>query len=316
MDTCKDYYYNRIKKNGRLMVIVPEEYRTFELYMLAIENKLLLRHVPEQYKTLELCKLAVKINIGRVFDYIPEQHHTLEFWKFAIQNNNDAIYNIPEQFKTLEIYNLAVRSADRYSISEILQNMPIQFRTLEICHTAIKKQFLCNIQNILNYIPEQFKTFEFYNILIQRPQYKDIFNYIPEQFKTIELYKNYVKYNGCLNEIPTEFRTLEICIIAFQNNSSQLEYVPEQYKPLVCIKSNNVLKDFTDNVNEIKEIDFIYVLLGGDEWEDIIILLSKEEAIKESKNYPNGRVEIFSKNNNLGYRPTYNYYKNGELCKN
>ncbi len=76
MDACKEYYYNRIKKNGRLMAIVPEEYRTLDMYMLAIENKLLLRYVPEQYKTLELCKLAVKINIGNVFEYIPEQHHT------------------------------------------------------------------------------------------------------------------------------------------------------------------------------------------------------------------------------------------------
>jgi len=44
--------------------------------------------------------------------------------------------------------------------------------------------------------------------------------------------------------------------------------------------------------------------------------LSEEDAINESKNYPNNRVEIFSKNNNLGFIPTYNYYKNGILVKN
>ena len=60
-------------------------------------------------------------------------------------------------------------------------------------------------------------------------------------------------------------------------------------------------------------MDFVYVLLYGSEWEDIIILLSKEDAINESINHPNARVEIFSKNNNLGYTPTYNYYKNGKL---
>ncbi len=60
-------------------------------------------------------------------------------------------------------------------------------------------------------------------------------------------------------------------------------------------------------------MDFVYVLLCGREWEDIVILLSKEDAINESITYPNTRVEIFSKNNKAGYIPTYNYYKNGEL---
>lgn len=63
-------------------------------------------------------------------------------------------------------------------------------------------------------------------------------------------------------------------------------------------------------------MDFVYVLVYGSEWEDIIILLSNEDAINESINYPNARVEIFSKNIKSGYKPTYNYYKNGELIQN
>lgn len=63
-------------------------------------------------------------------------------------------------------------------------------------------------------------------------------------------------------------------------------------------------------------MDFVYVLLNGGEWEDMIILLSTEDAINESIKRPNVRVEIFSKNKNLGYTPTYNYYKNGELIQN
>jgi len=62
-------------------------------------------------------------------------------------------------------------------------------------------------------------------------------------------------------------------------------------------------------------MDFVYLLLCGSEWEDIIILLSKEDAINESINHPNYRVEIFGKNNKSGYTPTYNYYKNGELIQ-
>ena len=62
-------------------------------------------------------------------------------------------------------------------------------------------------------------------------------------------------------------------------------------------------------------MDFVYVLLYGSEWENITILLSNEDAINDSKNHPNSRVEIFSKDTKVksGYKPTYNYYKNGEL---
>ena len=62
-------------------------------------------------------------------------------------------------------------------------------------------------------------------------------------------------------------------------------------------------------------MDFVYVLLFGSEWEDITILLSKEDAVNKSITYSNARVEIFSKNDNLEYTPTYNYYKNGELIQ-
>ena len=62
--------------------------------------------------------------------------------------------------------------------------------------------------------------------------------------------------------------------------------------------------------------EFVYLFTFGGEWEDSIIILSKEEAIKQSIDYPNNRVEIFSKINTSRYLPTYNYYKNGILIQN
>ena len=57
----------------------------------------------------------------------------------------------------------------------------------------------------------------------------------------------------------------------------------------------------------------IYVLVSKDsEWEDMVIFISLEEAIKESIKHPECRIEIFSKSDKSGYTPTYNYYKNGE----
>jgi hypothetical protein len=60
-------------------------------------------------------------------------------------------------------------------------------------------------------------------------------------------------------------------------------------------------------------MNFVYLFIRtGGEWEDIIIILSKEEAINTSTKYKNDRVEIFAKNiEGTGYIPTYSYYKNG-----
>lgn len=70
-------------------------------------------------------------------------------------------------------------------------------------------------------------------------------------------------------------------------------------------------KDFLKITNV--PIDFVYVFLqDGSEWEDLVLLLSKEDAIQKSIDYKHGRVELF-RNSPSGYIPTYNYYKNGQL---
>jgi hypothetical protein len=63
-------------------------------------------------------------------------------------------------------------------------------------------------------------------------------------------------------------------------------------------------------------MEFVYVFLDINNWEDMVIFLSKEDAINESKKYPEARVEIFSITNESGYTPTYNFYRNGELIGN
>jgi hypothetical protein len=52
--------------------------------------------------------------------------------------------------------------------------------------------------------------------------------------------------------------------------------------------------------------------VDGAEWEDIVIYLSREEAIAKSKKIPTVRMEIFKKTED-GYRPTYTYFLNGEF---
>jgi hypothetical protein len=57
----------------------------------------------------------------------------------------------------------------------------------------------------------------------------------------------------------------------------------------------------------------IFVLVKGSEWEDIVIFLTKDDALQNSIKYPRYRVEIFEKKNDeSGFEPIYSYYQNGE----
>jgi len=62
-------------------------------------------------------------------------------------------------------------------------------------------------------------------------------------------------------------------------------------------------------------MEFVYVFtVDGAEWEDLVIYLSKEEAIAKSKKHPNVRLDIYKKSAD-GYRPSYSYYLNGLLIE-
>lgn len=63
-------------------------------------------------------------------------------------------------------------------------------------------------------------------------------------------------------------------------------------------------------------MEHIYVfVVDGAEWEDLIIFLTKEEAIEKSKQCPKVRIELFERSPKGGYRPTYNYYLDGVYVK-
>jgi hypothetical protein len=65
----------------------------------------------------------------------------------------------------------------------------------------------------------------------------------------------------------------------------------------------------------------LYVNIGNDPEDIIIIYLKEDEAIQASIRNPNNRVEVFEKTFDFngdfnGYLATSNYYKNGILYDN
>lgn len=66
-------------------------------------------------------------------------------------------------------------------------------------------------------------------------------------------------------------------------------------------------------------MEFVYVLLveDGAEWEDLVIFVTEEEALRMSIQYPKHRVEVFRrKQDHGGFEPTYTYIKNGKYVQN
>lgn len=63
-------------------------------------------------------------------------------------------------------------------------------------------------------------------------------------------------------------------------------------------------------------MNYIFVLIDDKfEWEDLVMYTDDKEARDASILNPNLRVEIFSKTKKGSYKPTYAYYKNGDLIE-
>lgn len=61
-------------------------------------------------------------------------------------------------------------------------------------------------------------------------------------------------------------------------------------------------------------MEYLYVYVeDGCEWEDISIVITKEEAVSLSRRKPRGRVEIFERKENGRFVPSYNYFQNGRF---
>jgi hypothetical protein len=61
---------------------------------------------------------------------------------------------------------------------------------------------------------------------------------------------------------------------------------------------------------------YTYLLIqDGNDWEDMAIILTEEDAINASRRNPFARVEIFGRDEHGKFTPTYSYYKNGLLVR-
>jgi Domain of unknown function (DUF4116) len=228
-----------IKQNGRVLQLVPEDYRTYELCLMAVQQYgRALQFVPLDLKskcidalqeessfaskssscgdeeTPKLCRIAVEQD-GMALIHVPEEHITLELYNIAIQQNGWTLQFVPEKYKTLELCNIAIRRDGR-----ALQFTPEEYKTFTLYHIAVQQS-----GRALRHVPKEYRTLELCYLAIE--QNGLTLQYVPEEHKSLDLCRIAVKQDGmALRFVPTNNRTLELCRLAVEQNGMALQHVP------------------------------------------------------------------------------------------
>jgi Domain of unknown function (DUF4116) len=277
--------YWSIPQNGDALEYVPEEYKTYELCLLAVQqNGRALYYVPEEYKTPELCSSAIKQD-GQALYNVPEnkrtpdlyllavqqngmtlefvQEITYELCRLAIEKNGQALQFVPEKERTLELCRLAVeqngialRFVPKYYTHELydlavqqdghaLKYVPEEDRTPELCYIAIQPD-----GRALQYVPVKQKTPELCRLAIE--QDGQALDFVPPEQRTSKLCRIAVEQNGnALYYVPTRYRTPDLCRLAIERNGQALNAVPEQHQTLELCRIVIARKGF--EINDIPE---------------------------------------------------------------
>ena len=263
-----DKFKNDLKKNYKLLILVPDNKITYEICMIAVkttsyalkyipkynimtdkqyyelykevvtQDGLALKFVPENNKTSDICEIAVTQN-GKALEFVPDNNKTFDICEIAVTKNGLALEFVPDEKKTFNIYNKAVtQNSVALKHVEILFNNITEEQYYKLCEKAIEND-----------------SFSIYDVKADN---------MTDQ-KYYELCKKVIKnINTLLNAVPENKRTYEIYMLAVTNNGKELEKVilngnitEEQYYEL-CEKAvenygQAIFYVKTEVINELNE---------------------------------------------------------------
>ncbi len=159
-----------IQKDASLLSILPKSMVTYDLCLCAADpngkeiGKLFLENVPEEFKTFELCKLALQQYPHNLI-HVPKHILNEELCNVAMAKSRFIYDRIPESCRTYEFY---LTNVKRYG--NFFTNVPIKFQTLEMCMAAVQ-----NDGWMLKYVPEEHKTLEICLLAREQNQYSEEF---------------------------------------------------------------------------------------------------------------------------------------------
>ena len=204
-----------VQKNGMVIQKLPSQYKTKELYELAIgQNPLVIGHISKYKLTYELCKSAVYKNNYAV-KYVPKKYlHRLlndanKIIGFAINIKPSIIKYISSKNITVELCKLAIDKD--YKVLKL-----IKCQSDEICKYAIDKN-----TDAFTYILNENQTEELCKYAVLKNIY--LFKYVSPEYQTEELCKYAVEKNiGMFQHVLPGNQTEELCKFAIGRDLYQI----------------------------------------------------------------------------------------------
>jgi len=246
-----------VKKDGRMIREVPEEFITQDVVNLSIEYGkkdgytllYVLECAPAKFftpKLIEICVEAVKkdrINdtVKNFKDHqeggVPDKD-LIEYLKFipvnmvtkglldicldVVKKRGQDIEDIPKEHLTADMCREAVAQDYR-----ALEYIPDNLKTAKMCLDAAKQDLF----KMLPFIPKEHMSKELSLLCLEKVAEKaDVFKRIPDELKTPEICIEAVKRNvRLLEEVPENLKSSKIYFEAVKQDANILKKVPEEF---------------------------------------------------------------------------------------
>ena len=278
-----DKFKNDLKKNYKLLILVPDNKITYEICIIAVKTNsyalkyipkynimtdeqyyelykevvtqdgLALKFVPENNKTLDICEKAVTQN-GKALEFVPNEKKTFDICEIAVTKNGLALEFVPNEKKTFDICKkaLAQNSVALKHIEILFINNITKDQYYKLCEKAIK-----NKSNTIYYVNANNMTDEQYYELYKEAleNNKHLLNLVPENKRTYEIYMLAVTNNGdelknvILNDNITQEQYYKLCEKAVENYGQAIFYI----KTKVIDENNEEGKKYHKPINMTQE---------------------------------------------------------------
>ena len=148
-----EFWRVTVEMNPLLLFFAPDEYRSKELYRLAvIREGRSLRYVPPEDRAAALCEQAV-YNCALALEFVPAALKTVELCQKAVKESGGVLAFVPDPIKSgaPEGYALCLEAVKNDGLA--LRHVPEQHKTGELCLEAVKQS-----GRALKFVPENLKT--------------------------------------------------------------------------------------------------------------------------------------------------------------
>lgn len=220
-------------------------------YAAVEKNGLNLQFVPNELRTLELCLMAIQQDV-RAFEFVPPKIKTPEFCMILFQQSGYADWSalefVPEELKTSKLCNRAIQQSGC-----ALEFVPEELKTPELCLMAIEAS--CYPYNEYAFVPlEFFKSSEFCRSIVQ------MVNWEPKAgvgVWTTELCVEAVRKDAwaSLPFIPDSLKTLKVGLTAVKEQPWAIVLLPSDLRTQVYDAAIAAAREkgYEGNDNEIIE---------------------------------------------------------------